>query len=76
MNVAFTQSSARDAHEFRFVMEILERRCADITHRCAQAAGELMQYIADRALVADLTFDAFRHKLERVLDVLLEITVG
>ena len=67
---------ARDAHEFRLVVEIGERLGADIAHGGAQAAGELVQHVGDRALVADLALDAFRHQLERVLDVLLEVAVG
>ena len=49
---------------------------ADITHGRAQAAGELVHDIADRALVGHLAFDAFGHEFQRVLDVLLEIAVG
>ena len=42
--------------------------CADIAHRGAQAADELVQDVADRALVGHLALDAFGHQLQRVLD--------
>jgi hypothetical protein len=42
---------------------------ADITHRGAQTAGELMQHVRHRPLVGHLAFDAFGHELERVFDV-------
>ena len=76
MDVAFAQARVGDADELRLLVEFGEVAGADIAHRGAKAAGELVQHVADRALVGHLAFDAFRHQLQRVLDVLLEIAVG
>ena len=76
MDVAFAQAGAGDADELRLVVKLGDVLRADIAHRRTQAAGELMQHIGDRALIRHLAFDAFRHELERVLDLLLEIAVG
>ena len=40
-----------------------------------EATDQLVQHIADRALVGDLPLDAFGHQLQRVLDVLLEVAI-
>ena len=48
------------------LVEILEVLRADIAHRRAQAAGELVQHVADRALVGHLALDALGHQLQRV----------
>src|SRR5205085_6567114 len=76
VDVAFAQARAGDAYELRLVVELGEVSRPDITHRGAQAAGELMHDVADRALVGHLALDALRHQFQRVLDVLLEIAVG
>src|SRR6185312_13203364 len=76
VDVAFAQARAGDADELRLLVEFGEVAGADIAHRGAQAAGELVHDVADRALVRHLALDAFRHELERVLDVLLEIAVS
>ena len=52
-NCALSRNSARS-------------RGADIAHRGAQAAGELVQHGRDRPLVGHLPLDAFRHELQRV----------
>ena len=49
---------------------------ADIAHGGAQAADQLVQHVGHRPLVGHLALDTFRHQLERVLDLLLEIAVG
>ena len=76
MHVAFPKSRAGDADEFRLGMKFGKILGADIAHGSAQAAGELMQHGCSRALVGHLSLDALGHQLERVLDVLLEVTVG
>src|SRR5258705_4985496 len=76
VDVAFAQAGAGDAHELRLLMQLGKVFRPDISHRRPQAAGELMHDVADRALVRHLTLDALRHQLERVLDVLLEVTIG
>ena len=57
-------------------LELRDRRRADIAHRGAQAAGELVQDRADRAAIGHLALDALGHQLHLVLDVLLEVAVG
>src|SRR6266702_1747327 len=75
VDVALAQARSGDAHELRLLMELGKVFRPDISHRRPQAARELMHDVADRALVRHLALDALRHQLERVLDVLLEITV-
>jgi len=76
MDMALAQARAGDADELRLGMEFGEIAGPDIAHRGAQAAGELVHDIADRALVGHLALDALRHQLQRVPDILLEIAVG
>src|SRR5437588_12833858 len=76
LDVAFAQARAGDAHELRLVVEFCKVARADIAHRRAKPAGELMHHVADRPLVGHLALDALRHELQRILDVLLEIAVG
>src|SRR5262249_45181848 len=76
VGVALVQAGAGDAHELGLGVQLGERAGADIAHGGAQAAGELVQHGRGRALVRHLAFDPFRHQLERVLDVLLEVAVG
>src|SRR5437016_13404464 len=76
VHVAFAQAGAGDAHELRLLVQLGQRARADIAHGGAQTAGELVQHGRGRALVGHLAFDALRDKLERVLDVLLEVAVG
>ena len=38
MHVAFTQAGRGDADELGFVMQLLDRLCAGVAHRCFQAA--------------------------------------
>src|SRR5262249_21326783 len=74
--MALAQTRAGDADELRLLVKLREIPGPDITHCRAQATGELMHHFGDRALVGPLPFDAPGPELQRVLDVLLEITVG
>src|SRR5262249_19243134 len=76
VDMAFAQASVRDAHEFRFAVKLADRGSADVAHGGPQAAGQLVQHICHRALVRDFGFNAFRHQLQVVLDILLEIAIG
>ncbi len=69
-------AGAGNAHELRLLAQFLQVAGADVAHRRAQAAGELVQDVAERAFERHLTLDAFGHELQRVLDVLLEVAVG
>src|SRR5690606_42068334 len=64
-----------DAHERRARLQLGEAPGSDISHAGTQAADELVQHRADRALIGHLPFDALRHELQRVLYLLLEIAV-
>src|SRR5438105_5067403 len=61
VDVAFAQARAGDADELGLVVEIGKVLGADIAHRRAQAAGELVHDVADRALVGHLALDALGH---------------
>src|SRR5262245_26630594 len=76
VHMAFTQSRAGDADELSLGVELVEVFRAHIPHGRADAAGQLMQHGRGRTFVWHLTFDAFRHQLERVLDVLLEVSIS
>ena len=75
MHMAFAQARRGDAYELRFLLQILDRLGADIAHGRAQAARQLVQDTADRATIGHLSLNTFRHQLQRVLDVLLEIAI-
>src|SRR4051795_4389130 len=76
VDVAFAQASAGDADELRLLVQVLHVLGADIAHRGAETAGELVHDVADRALVGHLALDAFAHQFQRALDVLLEGAVA
>ena len=73
--MALAQARAGDAHEAGALLELGHAWRADIAHGSAKPARKLVQHGADRPLVRHLAFDAFRHKLHLVLDVLLEIAI-
>ena len=66
----------RDADELGALGELGEIAGAGIAHGGAQAADQLVQHARERTLIGHLPLDPFRHELQRVLDVLLEIAVG
>src|SRR5262245_66626383 len=76
MYVAFTESRTCDAHKLCLGMKLIEIFCPYIPHGGAKASGQLMQHGYSRALVRHLAFNAFRHELECILDILLEVAVG
>src|SRR6478672_1198287 len=51
VDVAFAKARAGDADELRLVVEFGEVAGADIAHRGAQATGELVHDVADRAFI-------------------------
>src|SRR5258708_20249018 len=54
VDMTFAQARTADAHELRLLMELAEVSRADISHRAAQAARELMHDVAARALLRHL----------------------
>src|SRR5204863_7725054 len=74
-HVTLAHARGGDAHELGLLVQLLHGFRAHTAHRRAQSAGQLVEHGRRRALVRDLAFDAFGHELERILDVLLEITV-
>src|SRR5690606_7249399 len=75
MRMALAQASAGDANEARLFLECLDVGSAHVTHRRLEAAGELVQYACNRALVGNLALDTFRHQLQRVANLRLEVAV-
>src|SRR5689334_8412524 len=76
VDVALAQPGAGNADELSLFVHFGEGPGADIAHCCPQAAGKLVQNGRGASLVSDLPLHALRDKLERVLDVLLEVAVG
>ncbi len=74
--MAFRQAGIGDADELRAILEIGDGFRSGVPHGCLHAADELVDDVTHRPLERHLPFDALRHKLELVLDILLEITVG
>src|SRR5262245_37154692 len=59
MHMRLADSGTGHAHEMRFAVHLVDARAADVTHRRAQAADELMHDIAKRSAIRHSTFDAF-----------------
>src|SRR5882672_941026 len=59
VDVAFAQARAGDSDELGLVVEFGKVAGADIAHRGAEAAGELVHDVADRAFIRHLALDAF-----------------
>src|SRR4051794_33582608 len=72
VRMALAEPGAGDADEPR-VLHRSRRRRAAVAHRLAQAADELVDDRAERALVRDAALDPLRDELLRVLDVPLEV---
>src|SRR3569623_3518988 len=77
VNVTLAQPRRGDLHELSLRMHLGDRRAADVAHRSTQPADELVDRLAQRALVRDAALDAFRHELLRLIvrDVGLEVAV-
>src|SRR5262249_5472162 len=74
VHVRLAHTGAGNADEMRFGVHLVDGRAADVTHRGAQSAGELVHDAAQRSAVRNAALDAFRHEFVGVgLD--LEITI-
>ena len=62
VDVAFTQSGAGDAAEFRVVAQITDGRRSGVAHGRLQPTDQLMDDRADGAFVRYPAFDAFRNQ--------------
>src|SRR5258708_26628877 len=76
VDMALAQARAGDAQELPFLLQLLDGGAAGVAHCRAQAADQLMDDVADRALVGHAALYAFGHQLQRALDLLLEVAVG
>src|SRR5581483_1861560 len=74
VRVRLAQPRAGDPYELRALHRV-DRGRAAVAHRLAEAADDLVQHGADRALVRHARLDALGHELLDVLDVALEVTV-
>src|SRR5256885_1589689 len=74
VRVRLAQPRAGDPNELR-VVQRLDRRGTAVPHCLAQAADDLVQNAADRALVGHARLDPFGHELVDVFDVALEVAV-
>src|SRR5690348_16856444 len=68
----------RDLHELRARGKVADRRTSAVTHRSAQAAGQLQDHVRERALVRYATFDALGHELlgDTLALGILEVAIG
>src|SRR5690606_6070567 len=73
--MALAQAGARDTNEARLFLKRLDVGSAHVTHRRLEAPGKLVQYACNRALVGNLALDTFRHQLQRVANLRLEVAV-
>src|SRR5207244_5658091 len=64
VGVALAEPRGGDAEEARLGAEFLQVRGADIAHRCAEAARELVQHAGSGTLVGHLPLDPLGHHLE------------
>ena len=74
--MAFPQPRAGHASEPGLGLQHGYIGAAGVSHAGPEAPDQLVDDVADRTLVADATFDTFRHKFQLILDVLLKIAVG
>src|SRR3546814_17680546 len=76
MHVALALAGTGDLHELRPRAHVLHGGTADVAHRRAQAAGELVDHAAERAAVRHAAFDAFGHELVGVAALLAVAILG
>src|SRR5215468_12197652 len=75
VNVALAQPRRRDLDEPSLGVQLGDRGAAEVAHRRAQPADQLVQRLAQRPLVRDAALDALGHELLRRLDLALEVAV-
>ena len=72
VRVRFAEACARNAHERRLLVEFVEVCSTGVAHRGMDTANQLVNGVAERALVRHAAFDAFRNELARlgILEIL------
>src|SRR5476651_1042974 len=75
VDVALAQAGRGDADEAAVALHLSDGAAAGIAHRGAQTADQLVDDVADRALVRDAALDALWDELQRARHLLLEIAV-
>src|SRR5215475_5781827 len=75
VDVALAQPRRRDLDEPGLGVQLGDRGAAEVAHRRAQPADELVRRLAQRSLVRHAALDALGHELLRCLDVALEVAI-
>src|ERR1700733_11748761 len=65
VDVAFAEAGAGDADELAVLLHLGDGAVAGVAHRGFEAADQLMDDVADRALVRHPALDPFGHQLQR-----------
>ena len=73
--MALPEPRRGDAHEAAVAPHLAQGRASRIAHRRAQAAGELVDHLAQGALERHPPLDPLRDELQPVGDLLLEVAV-
>src|SRR5438270_3761260 len=76
VDVALAQPGPGDPHEGAVLLHFADRAVAGVAHRCPQSADQLVDDVADRALMRHAAFDPLGDELQRARHLLLEIAVG
>src|SRR5690606_18400754 len=76
VHVRLADAGRGDLHEFGTRAQFVYGGAADVAHRGAQPAHQLMDHRHDRTLVGHAPLDAFRHQLVDVAVVVLEVAVA
>src|SRR4051794_14634474 len=63
VHVALTKARVRDANEAGIVMQVLDRRTAQVAHAGAQSADKLVDHRFQLSAIGHAAFNAFRNKL-------------
>src|SRR5215471_14998028 len=76
VDVALAQTGPGDPHKGAVLLHFADRAVAGVAHRRAQAANQLMDDVADGALMRHPALDPLGHELQGAGNLLLEIAVG
>src|SRR5882762_9816284 len=63
MDVGFAEAGGGDTDEFTFFGKRVQRARADVAHAAFEATDELIGEAAERSLIGDTSFNAFRNGL-------------
>src|ERR1019366_7049835 len=65
--VALAESSARNANELRFLLQILNGAATEVAHAGTKAANQLVNHRFQRATVGYASLNTFRNKLRQAV---------